>query len=251
MTWGKESMSASIRRWNWEWGIKAINIEGGSTKMFPKRQEPTGFTRKVPFRVCFFRDHPGLQMMAMFNLFQWCWRETLYPPPRSTYLIFKWYWRRIDICVCIYTGYIYIYIHLRNSMTVVDTKFVTLATVFTIFWLEAGWNFGFCGSSFCFLENNQPFENPSPNHPRRERPSYDARVPTGESFPRLHRAHQAKDLVKVWWFLVGVVYIGKFCIGGWNQTNQWFLWKDGFWFFCSNFKKDRGMNETWIWWNVI
>ena len=56
----------------------SISTKVGSTKMFPKKDKNQQvLQKKVPFRPCFFRDHPGLQTMAMFNLFQWCWRETL------------------------------------------------------------------------------------------------------------------------------------------------------------------------------
>lgn len=142
---------------------------------------------------------------------------------------------------------VYAYIHSKFNDS--SRKFVALATVFTISWLKAGWCFGFCRSSFWIFWN--PTNHPKTHLPtthssqlRRERPSYDARVPTCESFPRLHRAHQAKRFGwKVWCFFS----VGGSCLkkgssvprGMGNQTNQWSFFVEWcfFVFFCSNFKR--------------
>ena len=144
-------------------------------------------------------------------------------------------------------------------MTVVDTKCVALATVFTISWLKAGWCFGFCRSRvFVFLEPNQPSENPSPNHPPFP-PSWGENVhrmmhefQRVNHFPASTELTRRKDLGETCGvFSVGgkLFNIGKFCPkGGWEiKLTSDFLWKD---VFCSNFKKDC-VNETRIWWNLI
>ena len=150
------------------------------------------------------------------------------------------------------------HIYIQNSLTVVDTKFVALATVFTISWLKAGWCFGFCRSSFCFWENNQPSEKPSPNHPLFP-PNWGENVHRMmHEFQRVNHFPASTELTrrKIWGETCGVFWCGEvvqyrevLSQGGWEikLTSDDFLWKD---VFCSNFKNDCG-NETRIWWNVI
>lgn len=141
-------------------------------------------------------------------------------------------------------AYIYIYAYIQNSMTVVDTNFVALAAVFTISWLEAGWCFGFCRSSvfvFIFWENNQPSENPSPNHPPFPAEERTSIVwCTSSNVWIISPPPLSSPGAKIWVKSCGFFSVGGSCLcrkvlfqGGWEikLTSDDFLWNDVFLFF--------------------
>ena len=123
--------------------------------------------------------------------------------------------------------YLYVYTH-TLEIELVDTKFVALATVSTIFCLQDGFLvvFWFLWIYMVFLKTTtirKPISQATPKQLRRERPSYDARVPTGKSLPRLYRAHQAESVGCFFGacftiFFGGVVYIRE-VLYRWLESN--------------------------------
>lgn len=208
--------------------------------MFPKKDKNQQVLQEI-----FHLGRVSLEITPGFKWWQ-CFNPLVFRVTRVlsskiyTSHFFKWYWRRIDI-MCMH---IYIYAYIQNSMTVVDTNFVALAAVFTISWLEAGWCFGFCRSSvfvFIFWENNQPSENPSPNHPPFPAEERTSIVwCTSSNVWIISPPPLSSPGAKIWVKSCGFFSVGGSCLcrkvlfqGGWEikLTSDDFLWNDVFLFF--------------------